>query len=251
MASDTTNQINSYSSSYSANSAGSSGSSGNSGAASNSTVDMNTFLQLLSTEMSHQDVMNPMDNTEFISQLAQFTSLQEMQSLTDTASSQYGASLSQYGASLVGKTVTVAAYDDKGNYVEDSGVVTNCDFSSGTPTIVVNGYAYTLPSVMNVVTDNTSSAFQYGASLVGKTVTVSTKDKDGNAVTDTGTVTGCNFKSGTVSVVVNGKSYALSSVTNVNVGDVATEDPTDGSDGGDGSDTPADPDAPTDPDAAT
>lgn len=243
MASDTTNQINGYSSSYSANSAGSSGSSG-------SAVDMDTFLQLLSTEMSHQDVMNPMDNTEFISQLAQFTSLQEMQSLTSTASSQYGASLAQYGASLVGKTVTVAAYDDKGNYVEDSGVVTNCDFSTGTPTIVVNGYAYTLPSVMNVVTDNTSSAFQYGASLVGKTVTVSTRDDDGKTVTDTGTVTGCNLKSGTVSVVVNGKSYALSSVTNVNVGDVVADDPTGGSDDGDGDDTPTDPDAPADPDAA-
>lgn len=204
------NQINNYLATTSAaNSSSSSSTSSGSG------VDMNTFLKLLSTEMSNQDAMNPMDNTEFISQLAQFTSLQEMQTLSNTVSSQYSASIAQYGASFVGKTVQVAAYDDSGKYVEDTGIVTNCDYSTGSPTLIVNGKAYTLSSVMEVVNDSNSNSFQYGASLVGKSVTVNTKDSAGAATKITGIVTGCNYTSGNVTIVVNGNSYNLSAITSV------------------------------------
>ncbi len=204
------NQINTYKANTSTGS-----SSKSSGTGSGSAVDMNMFLKLLSTEMSNQDSMNPMDNTQFISQLAQFTSLQEMQNLSNTASSQYSASIAQYGASFVGKTVHVAAYDSSDKYVEDTGIVTNCDYSTGSPSLIVNGKAYTLSSVMEVVNDSNSNSFQYGASLVGKSVTVNTKDSAGAATTVTGIVSGCNYTSGNVTIVINGNSYNLSAIKSV------------------------------------
>lgn len=42
------------------------------------TADMNTFLKLLVTQMQNQDPLNPTDSTQFVSQLAQFSELEQM-----------------------------------------------------------------------------------------------------------------------------------------------------------------------------
>ena len=113
-----------------------------------STLDMNDFLQLISVQLANQDVMNPTDNSELISQMAQFTTLQAMQSLSQL-------SFAQYGASLVGKNVLVAKYDRNGEYVEKQGVVEKINFSSGQNLITVDGEQYELSSVMEVLSDKT------------------------------------------------------------------------------------------------
>ena len=52
-------------------------------AASNDNLDMQDFLNLIVAQMANQDPMSPMENTEFISQMAQFSSLQAMTDLRD------------------------------------------------------------------------------------------------------------------------------------------------------------------------
>ncbi|MDR2167848.1 MAG: hypothetical protein LBE35_08395 [Clostridiales bacterium] len=47
-------------------------------------LDRNAFLNLLITQLRHQDPLNPMDDREFIAQLAQFSSLEQMQNLNTT-----------------------------------------------------------------------------------------------------------------------------------------------------------------------
>jgi flagellar hook assembly protein FlgD len=49
----------------------------------NTDLGKNTFLQLLVTQLQHQDPLQPTDNTEFIAQLAQFTSLESLQQIKD------------------------------------------------------------------------------------------------------------------------------------------------------------------------
>lgn len=44
-------------------------------------LDKDAFLRLLTTQLSHQDPLNPMEDREFIAQLAQFSSLEQMQNL--------------------------------------------------------------------------------------------------------------------------------------------------------------------------
>ncbi len=118
---------------------------------SSSTLDTTDFLQLLAAQMSNQDVMNPTDNTEFVSQMAQFSSLQAMESLNSLASAQYSASLSSYSSELVGKNVLVGTTDDKGKYKELTGVVDSVSFGSGTYSLKINGKDYDLSSVMEVL----------------------------------------------------------------------------------------------------
>ncbi|ABR48870.1 flagellar hook capping protein [Alkaliphilus metalliredigens QYMF] len=48
-----------------------------------SDLDKDAFLKLLVTQMSNQDPLNPMEDREFISQMAQFSSLEQMQNLND------------------------------------------------------------------------------------------------------------------------------------------------------------------------
>ncbi len=74
-------------------------------------IDKTQFLSLLITELKNQDPTAPTDQKETLSQLAQFSSLEQMQNLnqTLTASSQFGQ-LSQ-SAALIGKTVNAGAGD--------------------------------------------------------------------------------------------------------------------------------------------
>ena len=88
-------------------------------AASTSTTDTtgstslgkDAFLQLLVTQMKNQNPLDPQDNTAFVAQLAQFSSLEAMQNLetsVDSISTTYQSSQALQATSLVGQSVTVA-----------------------------------------------------------------------------------------------------------------------------------------------
>ena len=47
-------------------------------------TDKNLFLKLLVAQISHQDPMNPQDPTQYITQLAQFNTLEQMQNLNNS-----------------------------------------------------------------------------------------------------------------------------------------------------------------------
>ncbi|NLV89706.1 MAG: flagellar hook capping protein [Tissierellia bacterium] len=51
---------------------------------SNNDLDKNAFLKLLTVQLSNQDPLNPIEDREFIAQLAQFSSLEQMQNLNAT-----------------------------------------------------------------------------------------------------------------------------------------------------------------------
>ena len=80
------------------------------------------FLKLLTVQLRYQDPLNPMENTEFIAQMAQFSSLEQLQNMNQTMERSQGAEAELQAAfknnlvtSLVGKAVEVptqeVAYD--------------------------------------------------------------------------------------------------------------------------------------------
>jgi flagellar basal-body rod modification protein FlgD len=71
-----------------------------------SQMDKDTFLKLLSAQLRYQDPMNPVDNSQFLAQTAQFTSLEQMTNLANaTKENLFGTQMNQ-GVQMIGKTVT-------------------------------------------------------------------------------------------------------------------------------------------------
>ena len=58
--------------------------------ATNEELDRDAFLQLLVTQMQHQDPLEPMDNSQMVSELAQFSSLEQMENLNSSFESLAG-----------------------------------------------------------------------------------------------------------------------------------------------------------------
>ena len=113
-------------------------------AANNQFVSQNTFLTLLITQLKNQDPMNPQDSSQFVAQLAQFSSLEQMTELNKNVSSVLENSV----VNMIGKTVTVADATAQYGYVQ--GTVTGITYYANGPAVTVNGKDYLLSTVQNV-----------------------------------------------------------------------------------------------------
>ncbi len=85
-------------------------------------LGQDSFLKLLVAQMQHQDPLNPQGNEEFIAQLAQFTSLEQLMGVNSSLGDLYAATTSMNNASmtqLLGRSVTAYSdtipYDGEGN----------------------------------------------------------------------------------------------------------------------------------------
>ena len=101
-------------------------------------IGIEDFLRILTTQLNYQDPLKPMDNTEFVAQLAQFTTLQESQQTNDKLDNLLNIQSASQSVGLIGRTVDVAGGGGGGT---QTGQVSALDFSSGTPqvTVTVNG----------------------------------------------------------------------------------------------------------------
>jgi flagellar basal-body rod modification protein FlgD len=118
------------------------------------TLDQNDFLKLLVVQLSQQDPMNPMKDTDFIAQMASFSALEQSKEMqADIAALRAEQQLLQAN-SLIGRLVDVQSAD--GTLV--SGIVDGVQVVNGTPTLVVNGQTFTLSQVVIVAPALNSSA---------------------------------------------------------------------------------------------
>jgi flagellar basal-body rod modification protein FlgD len=117
------------------------------------TLGINDFLQLLAVQMQNQDPLNPTSDTEFISQMASFSSLQQMGTLNNSMTSYISEQQPVDAQSYLGKQVTLT--DTTGATI--TGTVSGISLSaSSTPQIVVNGQSYD-PSTVTSIVPATSS----------------------------------------------------------------------------------------------
>src|ERR1700761_7042367 len=68
-------------------------------------LDFQSLLQIILQQLTYQDPLKPMDNFEFVSQLAQFSELQQIQTLNTSITSLLTTQASLQATSLLGKTV--------------------------------------------------------------------------------------------------------------------------------------------------
>ncbi|MDE6607763.1 MAG: flagellar hook capping protein [Lachnospiraceae bacterium] len=119
---------------------------------SGSSLDKEAFLQLLVAQMKYQDPLEPTSNTEYISQFATFSELEQMQNMS--------ASMDLYRASgLVGKTVYVKTTDSAGNPGYAAGKVDSIYYEGGKAYLSINEKLYSLDDLDTVVDEEYYNAY--------------------------------------------------------------------------------------------
>ena len=116
-----------------------SGSSTTSAGLPSQTLGINDFMTLLATQFEEQDPLQPMDDTAFIAQTAQFTSLQQATTLTQNMS-QMAAS------SYIGRQVAINS--TTGQTI--TGTVTGVDTSGATPNLIIGGAEYPMSNMLSI-----------------------------------------------------------------------------------------------------
>jgi len=110
-------------------------------------LDKDAFLQLLVTQMKYQDPLEPTDNTEYISQLATFSELEEMQNMVQTSDR-------QRAGALVGQYVVMSVNDSTGNTTNPEGYVDSVVYQGSKTYLEINGVLYNFDDLEQVY-DNT------------------------------------------------------------------------------------------------
>lgn len=113
-------------------------------AASKNSMDKEAFLQLLVAQMKYQDPLQPTSNTEYISQYATFSELEQMQNMS--------ANMTLSRASeLVGKEVIIESTSDSGKTTTVQGQVESVTYQSNKAYLSVDGTLYSIDDVVQVV----------------------------------------------------------------------------------------------------
>ena len=102
------------------------------------------FLKLLITQLQNQDPTSPMENTEFISQMAQFSSLEQMTNMSSSFAKMAAFINSSEAANTLGKTVELEIGD-----ANVTGVVEGATRGEN-PQILVNGMYYSMDKIKAV-----------------------------------------------------------------------------------------------------
>ena len=105
------------------------------------------FLKLLLTQLSNQDPTRPMESTEFIAQMAQFSSLEQMTNMSTEFAKLANMLNSNEAVSLLGKNVTISTGDTSVNGVVEA--VTRGE----DPQVEVNGMLYSMDQIKSVYGD--------------------------------------------------------------------------------------------------
>ena len=177
------------------------------------------FMKLLIAQMQNQDPMNPMQGDQMAAQLAQFSSLEQLQEMNTTLSSQSSAS-----ASLLGAVQTNAAMGTLGHTVLAIGDGVQVGGTAATQSVTVDVSANAKSAKLNILDANGKvvgtrdlgaisggrQTFDLGDATSGLkdgnyTYAVDAQDVDGNAVNVTTYMNGRvdGISSGTNGLVLN------------------------------------------------
>lgn len=169
------------------------------------------FLKIFLAQLQNQDPTSPVDNTDSIAQMAQFSTLEAMTNLSATYT------LTQT-YNMIGKGVVGTLIDDAGNRTEIIGTVDSAGVENGVPYVMI-GTSRLLAENITQVFDNSiiageTSTMIAGTAMVGKyaRATVTT---DGVSAFLEGRVERMSVREGKLYLTIDGREVALNQIVNV------------------------------------
>jgi len=115
------------------------------GRVASSELGKDEFLKILITQLSHQDPTAPMEDTEFVAQMAQFSTLEQMTNMSQEFTRLAGILSAGQAINMLGKTVEVIQGD-----TIVTGVVK--EIAGGYfPQLLINGKYYDFQNVQRVM----------------------------------------------------------------------------------------------------
>lgn len=108
-------------------------------------------MNLLVTQLQNQNPLEPMDNNEMASQLAQFSMLEQLESMNTNFAGVLAATERSYAASLIGKEISFVSEAEDGSQELTQGVVEEIyNNKDGEIILSINGYAISLEDIVTV-----------------------------------------------------------------------------------------------------
>ncbi len=107
--------------------------SGSDGSVSTQGLSIQDFLQLFLSQLTFQDPLQPVDNTQFLAQLAEFTNIEQTQVISDNISGLLTLESNNQAISLIGHTVEATA-----NNTTLTGTVTTVSLANGATTLTLS-----------------------------------------------------------------------------------------------------------------
>lgn len=124
----------------------------------NSIMGKDDFLKLLITELRYQNPLQPMEDKEFIAQMATFSSLEQMQNLNQTMTNLADTinyywlpcMMMQQAGQMVGRQVAYLYEDENGELQSSVGIVDSVIMRQGSPYLVIQGQEVGLDAVIEL-----------------------------------------------------------------------------------------------------
>jgi flagellar basal-body rod modification protein FlgD len=101
-------------------------------ATANSNLSIQDFMKVLLTQLTYQDPLKPLDNQQFMSQIAQFTTLQQTQQMNTNIEKLLSNQSSLQSVGLIGRTVDISTTGGTA-----TGTVSALSLSGVSPSITV------------------------------------------------------------------------------------------------------------------
>jgi flagellar basal-body rod modification protein FlgD len=166
------------------------------------------FLRLLVAQLQNQDPMNPMDDTQFVAQMAQFTTLESMQEMESQMALLLQVEQLGQANGLMGKQVE-AYSDGAGGTIK--GIVDSVKMVDGSAVLSVGGTTVNLQDIVSVV-DGENTQLAQASSLIGKQVEAKVAS---TGETVQGIVDSVKMSNGIAMLVIDGTSVELGDVVSV------------------------------------
>jgi flagellar basal-body rod modification protein FlgD len=112
----------------------------------NGSLDQNAFLKLMITQMQYQDPLQPQDNSQFLAQLAQFTTLEQMTNIASDEQEAVFTNQLSVEQKLMGQTVSYTTTDQQ----TVTGTVTGIKVQNGEAQLIVGGTPVSLDSLTEI-----------------------------------------------------------------------------------------------------